>query len=92
MSRQTTGRVSEPSNKRFKHDLKLPFTFFRYRQVLILLSQLDNNTGFSVSHKLTHRLSSTTGQDMLGWTSAKDKHSPGLARNVKNLHEARPMV
>nr|CAB3266475.1 calpain-15 [Phallusia mammillata] len=62
-----------------------------HRQVVAVMSQLDSNSGFSITHKLTHRLSSKNPRDLGEWASQGISHQPQLEREVRNLHQPRPL-
>uniref|UniRef100_A0A8C4NFU7 Calpain 15 n=1 Tax=Eptatretus burgeri TaxID=7764 RepID=A0A8C4NFU7_EPTBU len=55
-----------------------------HRQVLLVLSQMEANSGFSVRHRLLHRKTPTAG---LGdWGPPGQNHHPPLATEVNGLH------
>lgn len=57
--------------------------------VVIVLTQLEGSVGFSIAHKLTHRVSSAAG--LHDWGPAKKNHVPPLNSITLGLHSPRPL-
>lgn len=57
--------------------------------VVIVLTQLEGSVGFSIAHKLTHRVSMSPG--LHDWGPAGQNHLPPLDRVTTGLHSPRPL-
>lgn len=57
--------------------------------VVIVLTQLEGSVGFSIAHKLTHRVSLTKG--LHDWGPAGKNHLPPLDTVTAGLHSPRPL-
>lgn len=57
--------------------------------VIIVLTQLEGTVGFSIAHKLTHRVSATVG--LHDWGPAGKNHIPPLDNVTAGLHSPRPL-
>ncbi len=53
------------------------------------MTQLEGSGGFSIAHRLTHRLS--FGAGLNDWGPAGASHIPGLDSSLDGLHAARPL-
>lgn len=60
--------------------------FFRFRQVIIVLTQLEGSGGFSIAHRLTHRLANSRG--LHDWGPPGATHCPPID-SVHGLHAPR---
>ncbi|KAL1447271.1 hypothetical protein WDU94_006593 [Cyamophila willieti] len=58
-----------------------------HRQVIIVLTQLEGSGGFSIAHRLTHRLASSGG--LHDWGPPGISHLPPLDAVVEGLHSPR---
>ncbi|OTF74448.1 hypothetical protein BLA29_003679 [Euroglyphus maynei] len=61
----------------------------QHRQVVIVLTQLDGSGGFSIAHRLTHRLSFSSG--LHDWGPFGTNHVPSIDRFMYGLHAPRPI-
>lgn len=57
--------------------------------VVIFLTQLEGSVGFSIAHKLTHRVSSAPG--LHDWGPPGTNHVPALDSVTAGLHSPRPL-
>eukprot|EP00095_Tigriopus_kingsejongensis_P005938 maker-scaffold316_size209483-snap-gene-1.35 protein:Tk05938 transcript:maker-scaffold316_size209483-snap-gene-1.35-mRNA-1 annotation:"PREDICTED: calpain-D-like" len=60
-----------------------------HRQVINVLTQLEGYGGFSIAHRLTHRLSATPG--LHDWGPPSSEHHPVIDSGINGLHEPRPV-
>lgn len=58
------------------------------RQVIIVLTQLEGSGGFSIAHRLTHRLANSRGLHDWGENNNRETHCPPID-DVFNLHSPR---
>uniref|UniRef100_T1L551 Calpain catalytic domain-containing protein n=2 Tax=Tetranychus urticae TaxID=32264 RepID=T1L551_TETUR len=61
----------------------------RHRQVIIILTQLEGIGGFSIAHRLTHRVSHKSG--LHDWGPPGTNHLPLLEPEIFGLHAPRPI-
>jgi len=59
------------------------------RQVIILLTHMERSAGYSVSHRLIHRLWGV-GTGLADWAPGAN-HVPALTHEVYGLHAPRPL-
>ncbi|XP_014255422.1 calpain-D isoform X2 [Cimex lectularius] len=57
-----------------------------HRQVIIVLTQLEGSCGFSIAHRLTHRLANSW--DLHDWGQGS-RHCPVIDKQVEGLHSPR---
>lgn len=57
------------------------------RQVIIVLTQLEGSGGFSIAHRLTHRLANSHG--LHDWGPIGSSHDPELDHQTTGLHSPR---
>lgn len=57
--------------------------------VVIVLTQLEGSAGFSIAHRLTHRVSTSSG--LHDWGPYGVDHLPALDSTTKGLHTPRPL-
>lgn len=58
-----------------------------HRQVIIVLTQLEGSGGFSIAHRLTHRLANSQG--LYDWGAPGASHDPELDFQTNGLHSPR---
>ncbi|KAL1110427.1 hypothetical protein AAG570_007958 [Ranatra chinensis] len=58
-----------------------------HRQVIIVLTQLEGSGGFSIAHRLTHRLANSYG--LHDWGPQGSCHCPVIDKQVEGLHSPR---
>lgn len=58
-----------------------------HRQVIIVLTQLEGSGGFSIAHKLTHRLANQAG--LHDWGPPGCSHLPQIQKSIEGLHSPR---
>nr|CAD7394994.1 unnamed protein product [Timema cristinae] len=58
-----------------------------HRQVIIVLTQLEGSGGFSIAHRLTHRLANSAG--LHDWGPPGLSHCPHIDKQVEGLHSPR---
>lgn len=57
------------------------------RQVIIVLTQLEGSGGFSIAHRLTHRLANSG--NLHDWGPPDTQHHPQIDTQVEGLHSPR---
>ena len=60
-----------------------------FRQVIIVLTQLESSGGFSIAHRLTHRPSHSPGLN--DWGPPNTNHDPPIDEHLQGLHAPRPI-
>ncbi|XP_076237006.1 calpain-D [Calliopsis andreniformis] len=58
-----------------------------HRQVIIVLTQLEGSGGFSIAHRLTHRLANSG--NLHDWGPPDTQHCPQIDTQVEGLHSPR---
>ncbi|XP_003707112.1 calpain-D [Megachile rotundata] len=58
-----------------------------HRQVIIVLTQLEGSGGFSIAHRLTHRLANSG--NLHDWGPPDTEHCPQIDTEVEGLHSPR---
>ena len=61
--------------------------YFDFRQVIIVLTQLEGSGGFSIAHRLTHRLANSG--NLHDWGPPDTQHCPPIDTQVEGLHSPR---
>ena len=57
--------------------------------VIIVLTQLEGSGGFSIAHRLTHRVALQSG--LHDWAPPGTEHLPRLDNSIDGLHAPRPL-
>ena len=60
-----------------------------HRQVIIVLTQLEGSGGFSIAHRLTHRLAG--GPGLHDWGPPGATNIPEMDQTLDGLHKPRPL-
>ena len=60
-----------------------------FRQVLMVLSQLEGSGGYSIGHRLVHRVANS-GMGLGDWGQGQS-NIPAITSDLYGLHAARPL-
>lgn len=64
---------------------RLKFSLFPFRQVIMVLSQLERMSPYHLSRRLLNR-PHTSGYGLGDWAPPGVNHEPSLAMNIAGLH------